>query len=76
MFYNNEIAMVPKTLLYIAIGYLVFCVLVYIFQDKMLFVPERHLDAVPSSVGLDYEEASAPKSFLQLSGGHNDGFYI
>jgi fermentation-respiration switch protein FrsA (DUF1100 family) len=48
--------MITKTLLHIAIGYLLFCAILYLLQDKMLFVPTKNLEALPSDAGLQYQD--------------------
>ena len=36
--------------------YLVVCVLLYLFQDRMIFLPDRVIDTTPDKQGMDYED--------------------
>jgi len=47
----------------IAVAYLAICVLMWLFQERLLFlpgIPGRSLDATPQAVGLPYEEVALP----------------
>ncbi|MCX8070114.1 MAG: alpha/beta hydrolase [Thermodesulfovibrionales bacterium] len=45
-----------KTFSYFIIGYTLFVLLLYIFQDRLIFLPEQSLSSSPKDVGLDYED--------------------
>ncbi|MDH4068892.1 MAG: alpha/beta hydrolase [Ignavibacteria bacterium] len=51
-----------KTLVSIVAGglgfYLLVCLLVYFFQEQMLFFPQQNLVATPAEAGLEFEEVS------------------
>jgi len=64
------------TILTIAIGiYVVLALMLYLFQGKMVFLanmPGRALIALPSDIGLDYEDVSLTTSDNE----HLHGWYI
>jgi fermentation-respiration switch protein FrsA (DUF1100 family) len=43
-------------LLTLAIGYALILILVFVFQDRLIYFPLRPLDATPRALGLDYED--------------------
>jgi pimeloyl-ACP methyl ester carboxylesterase len=48
----------PMTVIAIVAGfYVLICVAAYVLQARMVFFPERNLDAAPSDIGLDYSDA-------------------
>lgn len=38
--------------------YVFFCIILYVFQDKLLFFPDRYLVGTPASAGLKYEDVT------------------
>ncbi|MCX8026506.1 MAG: alpha/beta hydrolase [Thermodesulfovibrionales bacterium] len=45
-----------RPILYLLIAYGVFVILLYLYQDKLIFLPTYTLTSTPKDAGLDYEE--------------------
>ena len=69
---NIGVRMIASMLTAVAAGYAVIAGLLYLYQDQLVYFPERALTATPAQAGLAYE----PVRFTSADGVALSGWFI
>ena len=70
--FNIGVRMIASMLTAVAAGYAVIAGLLYLYQDQLVYFPERALTATPAQAGLAYE----PVRFTSADGVALSGWFI